>query len=473
LTVCLASTALAMIGPFHVTAQAATAVSTPIPVTSSIGVPDRGDTALAFDGNLGTETYTTPSNTLDDPAYLQFGFDSTPVNRLRLYKDNYVGPHDLTIQYTTDTGPLTGRSWTNVSGLANGFGGTELLNATSVGAGGTVAADVHDSFAGDGWGSLTFDTVVATGLRIAFNQGHPCCNHYHVFELEVHHVDDDAPTTSVALDPAAPDGDNDWYTDVHATVSATDSDLSAIVEVRCVLDPVSPPSGFDDLPAGCAYGGSGADVTADGHHALYAASKDAAGHTSVASSSFSLDATAPTVDCAASLPSFTLGSAGGDISASVIDGTSGPVNGTVSEPADVSAAGRRSATLSGFDNAGNSADAGCDYLVRYQMLGVEALDGTSWRRGRRIEFTVLLADADGDPISDAAAQAVARACNLTAELDDLGPRCASYSARHDQFRIVIKTTRSMSVPSIHTVTVEARAGADLLNQATANVQLTR
>ena len=107
--------------------MAGAATSTPITITSSTGVPNRvgdNETPLAHDGNLATGTYTTPSSTIADPSYLEFGFASTLVNRIRLYKNNEYGPHDLTIQYSTGTEPLADRTWTTVSGLANGYGGT-------------------------------------------------------------------------------------------------------------------------------------------------------------------------------------------------------------------------------------------------------------------------------------------------------------------------------------------------------------
>src|SRR5262249_61849311 len=44
------------------------------------------------------------------------------------------------------------------------------------------------------------------------------------------------------------------------------------------LAPPRPPASFADLPAGCAYTTPGAEITADGVHTLYAASRDAAGN---------------------------------------------------------------------------------------------------------------------------------------------------------------------------------------------------
>ena len=175
--------------PFGVASTASAATSAQITITGSTGVPNRvgdNETSLAVDGDTATGTFTTPSGTLNDsPAYLEFAFDSTPVNHIRLYKNNEYGPHDLTIEFSTDTDPLAeGSTWAPVSGLSNGFAGSELLNAGSVNTDGTVTGDVHDSSPGsDGWASLTFDTVTATALRIAFTST-GSNNHYRVFEFE-------------------------------------------------------------------------------------------------------------------------------------------------------------------------------------------------------------------------------------------------------------------------------------------------
>lgn len=155
--------------------------------------------AAAIDGNTGTFTWSTEAYNVVHPSFLAVGFAEANVGRLRLWKAPDGGGGELvknlTVQYTTGTGPLSARTWSNVAGLANGFGGAELLKATAVNADGTVTGDVHDSPAGDGYASLTFTPVRATGLRIAFANPNPAstcssvpgtCNHYRVGELEVY-----------------------------------------------------------------------------------------------------------------------------------------------------------------------------------------------------------------------------------------------------------------------------------------------
>ena len=96
------------------------------------------------------------------------------------------------------------------------------------------------------------------------------------FELAVARYlsDSTPPTTTVTLNPAAPNGGGGLYLPpVLVSVSAVDAE-SIVAETRCVLDPASVPLTFADLPAGCAYTGLGAEVSAAGAHTLYAASRD-------------------------------------------------------------------------------------------------------------------------------------------------------------------------------------------------------
>jgi uncharacterized repeat protein (TIGR01451 family) len=100
------------------------------------------------------------------------------------------------------------------------------------------------------------------------------------------------PITTIDLHPAAPDGPDGTYTGpVHVTVSASHAGGSAVTGTRCILDPPRPPARFRDLPAEhCLYLGPGADVSAPGHHTVYAASVNAAGvkDAAVRSASFTI-----------------------------------------------------------------------------------------------------------------------------------------------------------------------------------------
>jgi hypothetical protein len=116
------------------------------------------------------------------------------------------------------------------------------------------------------------------------------------------YVDNVPPVSTITLTPATPTGQNGWYTStVQVVVSATDGpNGSGVTETRCVLNPAAAPTSFATIPAGCAYSGAGATVSADRIHNLYAASIDLAqnGETPV-SKAFQIDLTPPTVTCSA------------------------------------------------------------------------------------------------------------------------------------------------------------------------------
>src|SRR4051812_36552078 len=78
------------------------------------GVPERGDSYRAIDGNTGSYTYTTPSGTSNRPAYLEIAFsEETTVNRIRIWASDNIGisPYDYEIQYTDDAGSFGSRSY--------------------------------------------------------------------------------------------------------------------------------------------------------------------------------------------------------------------------------------------------------------------------------------------------------------------------------------------------------------------------
>jgi hypothetical protein len=142
---------------------------------------------LAVDGDISTFTWSTAAFNTINPPYLGLYFDAAhEVQRIRLWKDEHGGGgsnfKDLVIQYTTDATPsLETGTWQNVTGLMNGFQGSELLSAGAVNTDGTVVHDVHNSLQ-SGWASLSFDPVMATGVRIGFSG--TSFLHYRVYELQ-------------------------------------------------------------------------------------------------------------------------------------------------------------------------------------------------------------------------------------------------------------------------------------------------
>jgi subtilisin-like proprotein convertase family protein len=177
-------------------------------------------------------------------------------------------------------------------------------------------------------------------------------------------TDTTAPTTTVTLNPAAPNGSGGWYVSpVTVAVSATDT-VGAVAETRCAIDPAVPPATFVALPAGCPFTGAGAPVATEGQHTVYAASVDFTGNAGVpAAVPFRVDSTPPVLACASPAPSFTLNQAGALVTASVTDATSGPSAPIASAPADTTTTGAKTVTVNGSDVAGNSGSVLCPYTV--------------------------------------------------------------------------------------------------------------
>lgn len=161
---------------------------------------NRGDQAAVIDGDLGTDSYLTPSGTATaNIVALDLGAGPVAVNRLRVAKSGDIDGigaadnMDLELLYSTATGPLHERAFQPVRGLANGFLGAELATATAVNPNGTVDNERTD-FATTGWFSLNFGTVHATALALRFarDAGDPVpYTHYRAFEIEAYY---DTPT---------------------------------------------------------------------------------------------------------------------------------------------------------------------------------------------------------------------------------------------------------------------------------------
>ena len=214
-----------------------------LPSDVRVELNNRGDQQLAVDGDLGTVSFLTPSSTDQiNVAALDLG-GLRLIDRLRVAKNgdidglNAGAPGlepidnmDLEILITKDDGPLELREYIPVSGLTNGFDGTELIEADEVLADGTVDNDHHD-FELDGWYSLSFDTVGATALAIRFardeGDGAPFV-HYSAYEIEVYEA------ASIPCDPNG-DGicdanDIDAMTQRVLDGNATAADRQALIE---------------------------------------------------------------------------------------------------------------------------------------------------------------------------------------------------------------------------------------------------
>ena len=90
----------------------------------------------------------------------------------------------MQILYTTDSGAMSGRSYSLVTGMTNGFMGTELLDAVAVNSNGTVVAENQSLV--EGWASLSFNAVNATGIAIGFQSAASTYNHMKLHEIQAH-----------------------------------------------------------------------------------------------------------------------------------------------------------------------------------------------------------------------------------------------------------------------------------------------
>jgi hypothetical protein len=184
-----------------------------------------------------------------------------------------------------------------------------------------------------------------------------------------------APTTTITLDPTSPNGSNDWYTRaVGVTVASADSDVA---QTRCVLDPATAPTSFDDLPdAACSL----TSVSADRQHTIYAASVDATGNKETpVSATLNVDGTKPTLAPTVSSSPVLLNQTGVTASPNANDATSG-LDSSSCDPIYTSTPGDHTGTCSATDNAGNTNSATIHYVVEYQILGFfSPVPGSKWK----------------------------------------------------------------------------------------------
>jgi alpha-tubulin suppressor-like RCC1 family protein len=174
------------------------------------------------------------------------------------------------------------------------------------------------------------------------------------------------PSTIVQLSPAAPDGNEAWYTQA-PTLSVTANDAaSAVAETRCALDPVVEPAGFDDLPEGpCPYLGAGALVP-DGRHVLFAASEDEAGNAEAAVRiAFKVDTTDPTLTLAGNQGSYQLTQTVAITCAAedALSGVAGSTCADVDAPAWKFGPGAETLTAGAADLAGNTSALSASFTV--------------------------------------------------------------------------------------------------------------
>lgn len=151
---------------------------------------------------------------------------------------------------------------------------------------------------------------------------------------------------------------------------------------------------------------------------------DRAGNSTTRTLSAWIDTGAPTVTCAAA-PSSKLNQPGVQVSATVADALSGPLSATATANADTSSVGTKTVTVTGYDNAGNSATASCSYTVGYNFEGLSApVDRPTTlnvsKAGQAIPLKWRLTDYNGVGVTSVTAVTVgvgALSCSTSAGLD--------------------------------------------------------
>jgi hypothetical protein len=227
------------------------------------------------------------------------------------------------------------------------------------------------------------------------------------------------PTTTIALSPASPDGRDGWYvTNVHATVSAVRA-----VSTNCELDPTVALTVYQELPAGCAYTGPGGTISGIGAHALYAASIDAAGDMEIpVSASLTIDTTPPTLRCNGT-PSFLANARHELVTATLADGVSGPASAQVSAGANTTSVGRHEATVTGVNNAGDSAQIKCAYTVLPLKLDPSPGIKATFAAGRHATTVRRLVVTDVPPGAAVNVACHGTGCPFSVARDVTGKKC--------------------------------------------------
>jgi Tol biopolymer transport system component len=272
-------------------------------------------------------------------------------------------------------------------------------------------------------------------------------------------VDDTAPTVAYQLSPPTPDGDNGWYrgdvslawtvadaesaftvvgcddqdivADQPATsyqCSATSDGGSAVpVEVSIARDATPPtvgsaispavPDGLsgwwvssptasfacDDATSGVAFCSEPASLVEGAASWVTATARDRAGNvTDVVAGPYQVDLTDPTVTCG-DTATFLLNESTAAVSATVTDGTSGPLAQTATASVGTSSPGAHTIVLAGSDIAGRTSTAICGYIVAYRFSGfqtpIDEGQVNVAKAGQTIPLKWRALDASGDPVT--------------------------------------------------------------------------
>jgi hypothetical protein len=225
-----------------------------------------------------------------------------------------------------------------------------------------------------------------------------------------------------------------------------------------MLDPASTPVSFFDLPSSCPYTGTGASVSADGSHVLYAAAVDSNGNAgAVVSAGFQIDTTPPALSPSIS-PSPVLLNGPATASPNASDPTPGSGHASASCPVPpTSAAGVQAITCTAADNAGNTATAQLSYVVQYALSSfLSPQPQTKWKAGATVPVKIQLTGANGTLIPDTEASSLAASCRVAFSATGAQPltkTCLKYNATTHQFSYNWKLAKGPTGTDTITVTV--------------------
>jgi acid phosphatase type 7 len=347
------------------------------PASATIAVPGDGPHAIsctaadaAGNSTSKTQSFTVasvgPTVTLADPTDASLGGDATPT-----FDGTASASGTVTVTIRDGSGSAV-----------------QTLAATPSGG----HWSVHAAALGDG-----SYTAQATQSDAAGNSGHSAT---HGFT-----VDASAPTLSLTLDPAAPNGSNGYYTRVPAiSVSAGDPHLA---QLACTVDGTT-----TDEPLS---GTTSIAVSGDGSHSVSCTATDAVGNQTTSAKTFKVLSTRPTVTIADPAAGATT-----DSQTPTIDGSAsgGSFAVTVAVYAGSAATGTPAQTLTATpDGTGNwslvapQLHAGTYTLVASQP-NVAGNTGSSPARSFQTPALLVSAgDISGPGDSDAATAALIGAAN--------------------------------------------------------------
>ncbi|MBY0276816.1 hypothetical protein K2Z84_15875, partial [Candidatus Binatia bacterium] len=244
-------------------------------------------------------------------------------------------------------------------------------------------------------------------------------------------------------------GRSGWYT-------------SNVLLTWAVSDPDSPVS----VQVGC----GAQSVAQDTVGAIFTCRATSAGGTTTQSVTIKRDATPPLLAPVVS-PNPVPVNGVATASANASDPTSGLVS-TSCTPVVTSSAGSFAVACTAFDQAGNVATGGADYVVGDVAVGsirfVAPDPGSSYARGSAFKVKLRVLDAAGRPLSAAAAKALAASCRVKVGIDTASA-CARYNVDRKLFKLKLRVKQATTVGAHAVVAEVVGPEGAMRNRATAAI----